>query len=232
LVEPAQFGMVDAVKENALKDLNTLKKRIKNECDFANHILETIAVFNNLISEIKDQVKEKQIDLIVMGTKGATGAKEVLFGSNTVHVLNQVKCPVLAIPDNFTYEKPHELLFPTDYEIAFNDKQLKLIIDIAKKHIARVNILHASYGYDLSITQQKNKSILEKKLHKVSNLFHEVGNQNVDDAINNFQIKNRINMLIMINNKHSFFENLFFKKLINHIGFHLNIPFLVIPAKP
>jgi nucleotide-binding universal stress UspA family protein len=231
LVEPAQFGMVDAVRENALKNLNALKKRMKKEVNSPKHIIETLAVFSNLISEIKDQVKEKQIDLIVMGTKGATGAKEVLFGSNTVHVLNQAKCPVLAIPDNFTYEKPHELLFPTDYEIVYKDEQLKLIIDIAKKHISRINVLHVYYGYDLSIMQQKNKNMLEKKLARVPNIFHDVSNQNVEDAIHNFQIENKINMLIMINNKHSFFENLFFKKLINHIGFHLNVPFLVLPAK-
>lgn len=232
LVEPAQFGMVDAVRENALKNLNSLKKRIKKQVNFTNHSIETIAVFNNLISEIKNQVKEKPIDLIVMGTKGATGAKEVLFGSNTVHVLNQARCPVLAIPDNFSFEKPHELLFPTDYEIAFKYEQLKLIIDIAKKHISRVNVLHVSYGYDLSEIQETNKQILKKKLKRVTYLFHNVGNQNIEDAITHFQIKNKINMLIMINNKHSFFENLFFKKIINHIGFHLNVPFLVIPAKP
>ena len=42
-------------------------------------------------------VEDKAIDYVVMGTKGATGAKEVLFGSNTVHVFKKVKCPVLAL---------------------------------------------------------------------------------------------------------------------------------------
>lgn len=231
LVQPAQFGMVDAMKESSLKKLNHLKTRIKKEFNNTKHTIEAITAFNTLILEIKDQIKQKSIDLIIMGTKGATGAKEVLFGSNTVHVLNQVKCPVLAIPDDFIYEKPHELLFPTDFEIEFKSKHLKPIIEIAQKHISRLHVLHVSYGYELSEFQEKNKQILEEELKKVSHLFHSVSNQNVEDAITNFQIKNKVNMLIMINNKHSFFENLFFKKRINHIGFHLNIPFLVIPSK-
>ena len=229
LVNPAQFGLADAVRETSIKNVNEIYEKIQKGFKNPNHQFEQISVFNTLLSEVKDQVNKKPIDLIVMGTKGATGAKEVLFGSNTVHVLNQVKCPVLAIPDDFNYENPHELLFPTDYEIKFESKHLNLILELAKKQTARVNVLHVSYGYDLSEFQERNKNILEEKLKEVSNIFHDISNQNIEDAISNFQIKNKINMLI--NNKHSFFENLFFKKLINHIGFHLSIPFLVIPSK-
>jgi nucleotide-binding universal stress UspA family protein len=231
LVNPAQFGLVDTERNISLSNLEKLHDKIKNTLNNPNHKIEKIAAFNSLIPEIKDQVKEKEIDYIVMGTKGATGAKEVLFGSNTVHVLNHVKCPVLAIPDHFKYEKPHELLFPTDFEIEYKNKHLDLIIDIAKNHTSRVHVLHVSYGYDLTEAQKKNKENLENKLKKVAYIFHDVSHENVEDAITEFQIKNKVNMLFMINNKHSFFENLFFKKLIHHIGFHVNIPFLVVPSK-
>ena len=62
------------------------------------------------------------MDLIVMGTKGASGLKEVLFGSNTVHVIKNAKCPVLAVPSEFVFESPREILFPSDYEVSFNEK--------------------------------------------------------------------------------------------------------------
>ncbi|AUP81334.1 universal stress protein [Flavivirga eckloniae] len=230
LVNPSQFGLADSIKKVSKRELEAFYEKIKKTFNNPNHSFECLSKFNSLIPEIKEQVKEKSIDLIVMGTKGATGAVEVLFGSNTVHVLNQVKCPVLAIPDHFSYEKPHEVLFPTDYEVAFENKHLGLPLEIAKKHTSRINVLHVSYGYDLSETQEKNKQLIEHELNETTSLFHDVSNQNVEDAINKFQTKNKVNMLIMINNKHSFFENLFFKKLINHIGFHLKIPFLVIPS--
>jgi len=231
LVEPAQFGIYDAVKENALKDLGNYKARIKNEFNNPKHTIETIAAFNTLISEIKEIVEDKSIDYVVMGTKGATGAEEILFGSNTVHVFKNVKCPILAIPNNFSFETPHEVLFPTDYEISYKPNHLKPIIDIISLHNTRLNILHISYGNDLSEYQEENMKILEKYFKKVAHLFHDVSNQTVEEGITNFQLKARINLLVMINNKHSFFENLFFKSTINQLGFHLNIPFLVIPAK-
>lgn len=231
LVEPAQFGLGDAIKENALKQLSDFKNKMLNTFKNPKHNIETIASFNTLISEMKDIIEDKNIDYVVMGTKGATGIKEILFGSNTVHAFKNMKCPIIAIPDGFSFEKPHEVLFPTDYKIDYKDYHIKPIIGITSLFNTRVNILHATYGYDLSETQKKNKQKLETYFKNTSQLFHSVSGQTVQEAIDNFQLKAKINLLVMINNKHSFFENLFFKNTINQIGFHLNIPFLVIPSK-
>ncbi|WP_298238409.1 universal stress protein [uncultured Algibacter sp.] len=231
LGNPAQFGLGDTVRENALEQLDNFKTRIATKFKNPKHTIETMVAFNMLIPEIKEVVEKKAIDYVVMGTKGATGAIEVLFGSNTVHVFKNAKCPVIAIPDGFVFEAPHEVLFPTDYEINYKGRHINPIINIISLFNARVNILNATYGYDLSEIQKVNKKVLETYFKKEAHLFHSISNQNVFDAITNFQLKTRVNLLVMINNKHSFFENLFFKNTINQIGFHLNIPFMVIPAK-
>ena len=230
LVDPAQFGLGDVIRENSQKQLKDFEVRISKEFKNPKHKVESLAAFNTLVSEIKEIVEQKAIDYVVMGTKGATGATEVLFGSNTVHVFKNVKCPILAIPEGFKFETPYEILFPTDYELDYQDYHLKPM-GIISLYNTRVNILNVSYGYELSEIQNSNKEILEKYFKKTAHLFHSVSNQELPEAISNFQLKNKINLLVMINNKHSFFENLFFKSTINQIGFHLNIPFLVIPSK-
>lgn len=230
LIDPAQFGLYDAARETSLEQLETLKKRIIRTCKNPKHTFEIVSRFNTLIPEIKETVTEKQIDLIIMGTKGATAAKEVLFGTNTVHTIKNVKCPVLAIPENFEFEIPLEILFPTDYEIEYKPEHVSPFLNIAQAHHSRVHVLNASYGYDLSEAQERNRLTLDAYFKKIAHLFHSVSNQKVTEAIQNFQLKTRINLLVMINNKHSFFEKLFFKPVINEIGFHLNIPFLVIPS--
>jgi nucleotide-binding universal stress UspA family protein len=224
-------GLSDVIKENNLKNLENIVEKIQSEYKNPKHHFEIIAAFNTLILEIQDLVQEKNIDYIVMGTKGATGAKKILFGSNTVHVLKNAKCPVLAIPGDFAFEKPHEILFPSDYGIDFQEKHVKPVFDIATSHGARVNVLNVSYGNELTEEQNKNKKKLEAYFKNIAYFFHSISNQNIPEAITKFQLKTRINLLVMINNKHSFFENLFFKSNINQIGFHLNIPFLVIPSK-
>lgn len=228
----AQLGVMDTIKKESKKGLDELQEKINLEFSNPKHTFSQISAFNNLTSEIDDLYLNNIMDLIVMGTKGASGVSGVLFGSNTIHVIKNAKCPVMAIPSNFSFETPHEILFPTDYEIDYQEAHLKPIIEVAQKHISRINILHVLTENSLTKTQEKNKSILETNMKKVAHLFHDVKNQNIPEAITNFQLKARINLLIMINNKRSFFENLFFKSTINQIGFHLNIPFLVIPSKP
>jgi nucleotide-binding universal stress UspA family protein len=230
MVNPAQLGLADIVRESSEKGLDKLEEQIKDTFNNPKHSFIKRASFNTLVLDIKELVEEKKLDFVVMGTKGATGAKEVLFGSNTVQVFKHVKCPVLAVPDNFEFETPHDILFPTDYEIDYQDKQIKPIVEIAKQFTSRINVLHVSYGTDLLDEQEQNKAKLEAYFKNVAHLFHNVSTQDITDAITSFQQKTRVNLLMMINNKHSFFENLFFKSTVSQIGFHLKIPFLVIPS--
>ena len=54
------------------------------------------------------------IDYVVMGTNGATGAKEVLLGSNAVHVLRNINCKTIVIPEDYTFKPFQELLLSLD----------------------------------------------------------------------------------------------------------------------
>lgn len=230
-VPNGQSGLIDEIKESSSKQLDKQVDKINNELKNENHTFRKISSFNNLKNEIEELYQENVFDFIVMGTKGASGITEVLFGSNTVHIIKNAKCPVLAIPNDFSFESPREILFPSDYEIDFQKKLIQPVLDIATIFNAKIDFLNASNGSDLSEKQEHNKKKLEVLFKNIGYLFHNVTNQNIPEAIANFQLRTRVNLLVMINNKHSFFENLFFTSKINQIGFHLNIPFLVIPAK-
>jgi nucleotide-binding universal stress UspA family protein len=54
-------------------------------------------VQGSLINTLKKIIEAQQPDLIVMGTKGASGLKKILIGSNTVNVIANTKVPVLVI---------------------------------------------------------------------------------------------------------------------------------------
>ena len=77
--------------------------------------------------------------------------------------------------------------------------------------------------------QNKNKEFLDQRLKPVAHLFHETPNNEVVEGINEYQLKNKVNLLVMIMNKHTFLESLFIKPVIRKIGLHLHIPFMVIP---
>ncbi len=95
-------------KESKEKLTETFHSIVRDTEDF-NHFFETISTTKKLPEVIEETVMNKGIDLIVMGTKGATGAKGFFMGSNTSNIIQKIKCcPVLAVPDEFNFEKSSE----------------------------------------------------------------------------------------------------------------------------
>lgn len=229
LHSPGQIGLGDIYQESSESQLKELKKRILGDFNNKKHTIMSHSAFNTLVDEIVETAQNENADLVIMGTQGATGAKEILIGTNTVHVIKKTCCPVIAVPPNFKYENPKEILFPTDLEIKYQEEQLKEFLDIAKFHTSRVDVMHVSLEHDLSDDQLKNKDRLDGLLGNIAHLFHEMPSQELINAINQFQSKKKINLLVMIQNRHSFFERLFIEPIIKKIGFHVTIPFMVIP---
>ncbi|WP_150451464.1 universal stress protein [Arenibacter lacus] len=226
LGSPGQIGLGDVLQESSMSQLEELKRKLDNKNPKHHFIVHS--AFNTLVGEISVMIDAENIDLIVMGTQGATGLQEILLGTNTVHVIKQAKCPVIAVPPNFEYEAPKEILFPTDYEISYDMERMEPLLALVQKYNSRINVLHVRASYELNPLQEKNKAQLEGLL-KDTALFHEVPDSEIITAINQFQDKNRTNLLVMMQNKHSFIERMFLEPVIKKIGFHITIPFMVFP---
>jgi nucleotide-binding universal stress UspA family protein len=222
--------MQKVAQDNAQKRLDKLEKRIIQEFPNNNHTFISKASFNMLIGEMRDLVEDHKIDFVVMGTQGASGIKEVFLGTHTTYAIKKLKCPVLAVPSNFEYEVPKEILFPTDYKLDKTNKHLTMLRELCEHHGSRLHILNAYYGTPLSEVQLDNKVFLDTYFINNAHLFHIAEETDVLGAVDKFQIKSKINFIVMIHNKHSFLENLLFKPVINQVVYHTNVPFLVIPS--
>jgi 5-hydroxyisourate hydrolase-like protein (transthyretin family) len=86
------------------------------------------------------------------------------------------------------------------------------------------------FGRPLEEKQEYSKKILDDYFKETRHKFYSIEKNTVTEGIYDFQKENSIDLLAMISNKHSFFENLLFRPVINDIGFHVKIPFLVIPS--
>lgn len=206
------------------KTLADVKKSYKNP----KHSYNIISAFNTLTDEINEVTIEKEIDMVVMGTKGATGAKEIFLGTNTVYVLRKAFAPVLIIPENYTFQKIHKILLPSDYLTNYKENELSTAIDMVKMNKAKLIVLHVKEEYDLTANQKENKMALYRRLDGLSTILTELKGSLMPDAILSYVQNNKIDLLMMMNRKHSFFERLFERQNVDQIGFHIKIPFLVI----
>ena len=212
------------------RGLDLIEEKLLKEYSNPKHTFKKLTAFNLLVSEIVARVKENKIDLIVMGTQGATGAKEIFLGTHTMFTIKKVKCPVIAVPSGFKYESPKEILFATDYRFYTSNKYLSLLKDLCTACESKLNILNAYFRVPLDQGQKKAKDYLDDFFKEISHLFHIAEGSDIPTAVKKFQETRKINLLVMIHNKHGFFENLLFKPVINEMVYHTNVPFLVIPS--
>ncbi|NJY64097.1 universal stress protein [Salinimicrobium sp. CDJ15-81-2] len=115
-----------------------------------------------LIDAVREKVREKQIDLILMGTKGKTNKEGVVIGNNTSDVMMKVKCPVLAISEHASFREHKKILFPTDYKIHYGSNVLRTLLNLASLSKANVKILEIfNNEQEPSIEQIENREFLQ-----------------------------------------------------------------------
>ncbi|MDC1162479.1 universal stress protein, partial [Tenacibaculum sp.] len=151
------------------------------------HSFYTLIEHDSLISSIRNQVEKKKIDMIVMGTKGATGLKEFIIGSNSGDVITKVACTTLIVPEKASYKTLTEIALPTDYVLSYKIQLLKPIAKILEKTNSSLRIVHVNKKDSyLNADQQINKNLLENFFKPFTHSFHSLTNRKVEDAIDCF----------------------------------------------
>lgn len=215
----------------------TAKVRLRETLDHVSKKLSTnkkhkfyaITDHNFLVESIRQQVTEKKINMIVMGTKGASGIKKIIVGSNTGDVITKVHCNTLVVPENAKYKSLKEVAFPTDFSMLYNINILQPVVNIIEKHAAAIRILNISKkDAVLNRDQIKNKELLEDYFNTLDHSFHFLTNKRVEDAVQCFVESRNIDMITMVAKNLNYFQHILFHTKIEKISYHTDVPFLVL----
>ncbi|MFK7812976.1 MAG: universal stress protein [Maribacter sp.] len=228
----SRAGIVyDAMQKHAFNKLEEALNVIAKVSDYNEHTFSVKAVRGNLATVISELVPKHDLDLIVMGTKGATGAKQIFLGSNTVRVLKKVRnCPILAIPEKFNFQSLSNIVFPTEYAHFFSKRQLKPLTVLAEAWRSQVLVFHVAQEFKLSEQQVANKNILKERLASIKHSFYKVTiRTTVAEAITEFANEQVADMICLIHYGHTFMEKLTQEPVVNRVGFHTEMPLLILP---
>ncbi|MGB5417914.1 universal stress protein [Algibacter sp.] len=192
------------------------------------HHFEIISTFNNAVEAIRNIVEEKDIEMIVMGTKGESNFNKTVYGSTAINVMEKVRnCPVIVVPEQARHNLPKEIVFPTSYRTHFKRRELNHLIELAEKCEASIRVLHVAEEDELDEKQLNNKKLLEEYFEKIDFSFHTLGPIEVPVAISCFIDSRESDMVAFINKKHAFFGSILSKPLVKEIGFDSKVPILV-----
>jgi nucleotide-binding universal stress UspA family protein len=168
------------------------------------------------------------IDLIIMGTTGASGLQEILVGSNSASVIGRSEIPVLVVPPSSQFVVPKHMLYSSDYaEPEF--PAVSRLMFLAELFDAKVTVLHITTEFDKFFDSEHNFFARNKKHIKHENItVVNKANTEVTEAIEKYITEHQVDMLVMAKHSRSFFDRLFHRSLSKKMAYHTKIPLLVL----
>ncbi|UGU14696.1 universal stress protein [Sinomicrobium kalidii] len=210
--------------QNALRDITLRMEPAKN----SNHHVEIISRKDTLLHAVKLLVKERNIDMIIMGSKGARNARGINYGSNAVTLMEKISsCPVMAIPRKARFRGFNEIVFPSSFEIAYEKKEINPLLELAGKFGASIRVIHIGDQEELTETQKKNRKLLEGHFGGLNCTFHSLSDIPPAAGISCFAESRDTDLIALVNRKHSFFYRLTEKPVIKGISFYSRLPVMV-----
>jgi len=221
LNENSHFDPIEKLKA----EVHKIKKLSTN----INHNFYFHHEYNQFVDSVRKLVNDQSIDYIVLGTKGGSKISKEVLGSHTADVITRVKCTALVIPENARYTKPHNIVFPTDFNIYYKSKLLQTLSEFLKVKDTTLNVLFVSkIAKELSFLQKKNRGYLQDYLQEKPHSFYFIINENIDNAIETFVSTNRVDIIAMVAKNLNFFQRILFQPPAEKISYHTRVPFLVL----
>jgi nucleotide-binding universal stress UspA family protein len=216
----------EAISGDNREKLNKLVDRYRETYANEDFNFEAIFDFDVFIDAIAQTVTSKHIDLIVMGTNGASGAREAVFGSNTLQVIRNINCPVLAIPENYHFQRVQKVMLTVINEEYPSVDAVKPLLRLLNLHDLSLHILH------IAEKVEADKNTAEAKtLHLFQDtvvIHHYIEDIPVPMAISSFTQLMKIDIHCILIEQKSFLERFIYGSDTSRISYATEVPLLVI----
>ena len=181
----------------------------------------------SLAFNVDDAVSRMEIDMVVMGTKGASGLTAALIGSNTADVIQAATCPVLAVPENAKMSGPRNILFASDNKGLSDPAIVAPLIEISKKFGAHVHLMNVlDEGKFTSVDEAVAGLKLDHLLEGIEHSFHFENSDDKAQAIEDYLNTHNIDFLAVIPRRNNFFDAIFHKSVTRKLSLHTKVPML------
>lgn len=173
--------------------------------------------------------KRNQMELIVMGTKGASGLSKFVLGSNTVSVMEASRIPVLAVPARARFNNFKNIIYAAD--LKYLESEIGILKPYLKMLDATLHVLHVcDKTKSEEELQNKVKGILKQVDYRKSTVMIKSGKP-IDRVIDSYVRELKADMVVMFTHKRTAYENLFHRSVTKKMAFQSHVPLLAFKNK-
>ncbi len=213
--------LLSSVQQEATNLIAEIREKVKEPLDIS---FETATGFP-LDEQVEYLVKKVKADLIVMGSRGASGLRRLLIGSNAVTVMNNSSVPVMIVPEGVQYKNPERIVYATDL-FSFRD-ETHTVVMFARLFNAHVQLLHVLPRHR---KDDRDTKAIEADLQRLTDYdkisFEVVHDDDVATGVDRYVTQNGADMLAMFTHHLDFYEKLLGRSVTRRLAFHGTVPLL------
>ena len=180
--------------------------------------------------QISQLASKQKVDLIVMGTQGASGITKSLIGTVAVSVIREAPCPVLVIPTNAAKTNLNQFVLGLE----FAEHELPTLDWLAKqlkKWKGHLQVIHVyksdKQGFIQLLLELGIKQYLAKKYPSLKAEFLTLRGEKPAETLGPY-MKSHPGILVMSHAHRGFWEELFTKSESIQLAFRTQIPLLIL----
>ncbi len=214
-----QFPLNEITKQKLEKLVNEIE-------GFSNIDYELLHLPGIITETIKEVTAQRDIDLTVIGTKGASGLKEIFVGTTADRITRKVDTPIMVIPQSADYQPLTEINVALDFSDIGENPDFDFLINLAKSNEATLNIFNVIQDEELDTDE--HLIMLKNTLKDIRYSFSTVLSKNIEKGIFAFQEETGGNLMVIFYKEHKFFDRMINQNITQELVFHSNVPLLVI----
>ena len=186
--------------------------------------------------EIVSYSNENKPEIIIMGTRGKSRKDADLIGSVTAEVIENVKVPLLAIPENTPFRNLSQVK-KVAFGTSFEEKDL-----VAFDNLFRLLKSYPVEYYLFHLTSQSNvwneiklagiKDYFQKQYPDIPIHYQIVGMDDLEVDVEKFVREETIDIISLATYKRNFFARIFSPGMARKMLFHTDTPLLALYSLP
>ncbi|RYF88857.1 MAG: universal stress protein [Chitinophagaceae bacterium] len=184
-----------------------------------------------LIDTVKSIQGEGKFDFIIMGTTGGGADKleDLMVGSNTVQIMENIQCPILAVPVDCRVQHLEKIIFASSYHERDYEAVAK-IVPIAQCLNSQIHIVHV--GKTDSEKEQADFKLFCRPIAQKTTYdrlhFNLITHEDTDEGLLTFVKETRGDMIALLAKEKGFVRKYFHQSIVESIAYHSKVPFLIL----
>lgn len=189
----------------------------------------TLRSSNYIAGAITEAAKEETVDLIVMGTTGERGIKELFLGSVAGEVLESAPCPVLAVPKAAQFDGHLDnIALSISYEEE-EKEALRRVIALTALFRPTIHCVHVDLSHTAEYTNRMEVFAQEFQANDRVR-FTVLDGNDLNAALDEFVRQQDVDLLAMVTHERNMLEELFSFSRAKEMSFYSDTPVLSVPA--